>query len=127
MSIVLIVALLLGAVSPSPAQAQGNNRAVEVRVLDPEGLAITGAVITVTDAQGGTRRTAVSSAERFRIDGLAAGTYEVKVEADGFAGQTVTADLRNQTSASLEVRLQLGRAGDAVLVAATRTEQRLGD
>ena len=127
MSIVLIVALLLGAVSPSPAQAQGNNRAVEVRVLDPEGLPITGAVITVTDAQGGSRRTAVSSAERFRIDGLAAGTYEVKVEADGFAGQTVTADLRNQTSASLEVRLQLGRAGDAVVVAATRTEQRLGD
>jgi outer membrane receptor protein involved in Fe transport len=53
--------------------------------------------------------------------------YEVKVEADGFAAKTSSADLRSQTAASVEIRLELGRVGDAVVVAATRTEQRLGD
>src|SRR5262249_634206 len=128
MSIVLIVAIFLGVVSPGSAQAQGSaSRAVEGRIVDPQGLPITGARITLSERQGADRKTVVSSAERFRVDGLAAAVYDVRVEADGFEPQTVSADLRNQTSASVEVRLALGRAGDAVAVAATTTEQRLGD
>src|SRR5437773_10104307 len=128
MVILLILSLLLGAMSPAPAQAQGaNNRTVEGKVLDPQGLPVTGARITLMERQGSTRKTIVSTADRFLLDGLAAGMYDVRVEADGFEPQTVSADLRNQTSASVEVRLELGRVGDAVLVAATRTEQRLGD
>jgi iron complex outermembrane receptor protein len=128
MNVFLIFAILLGAVSPGSAQAQGSaSRAVEGRILDPQGLPITGARITLTERQGGDRKTVVSSAERFRVDGLDAAVYDVRVEADGFEPQTVSADLRNQTLASVEIRLALGRVGDAVVVAATRTEQRLGD
>ena len=128
MSILFILALLLGAMAPASAQAQGgNNRAIEGMVLDPQGLPVTGARITLTARQGSTQRTIVNTTDRFRLDGLPAGVYDVRVEADGFEPRTVSADLRNQTSASVEVRLELGRVGDAVLVAATRTEQRLGD
>src|SRR5262249_11914500 len=127
MSIVVVLSLLLGAVNPVPTQAQAPaNRSVEVRDFDPAGLPITVARITVSES-GETRRSVVSNAERFRISDLPPGLYEVKVEADGFAAKTSSADLRSQTSASVDVRLELGRVGDAVVVAATRTEQRLGD
>src|SRR5215831_20966642 len=116
MSIILVLALLFGAISPSPVQAQAaNNRAVDGKVMDPQGLPITGARITVREKQGNTRKTAVST-DKFRVEGLPAGLYEVRVEADGFAPQTVSADLRTQTSASVEVHMELGRLQDQVIV-----------
>src|SRR5438093_11820205 len=102
MSILFILALLLWAVAPASAQAQGgNNRAIEGMVLDPQGLPVTGARITLTARQGSTQRTIVNTTDRFRLDGLPAGVYDVRVEADGFEPRTVSADLRNQTSASV--------------------------
>jgi outer membrane receptor protein involved in Fe transport len=122
----LIVACLL--LVPAAGEArQANDRALEGGVFDTQGLPINGARITVTEQQGALRRTAVSSGDRFRVEGLAPATYDVLVEADGFDSQTLTADLRNQASTSLEVRLQPGRISEEVIVSATRTEQRLGD
>ncbi|MBI2149891.1 MAG: TonB-dependent receptor [Acidobacteria bacterium] len=117
--------LILGSVAH--ARQTTNNRQVEGKVVDSQGLAISGARITVTEQQGGFRKTAVSTADQFRVDGLPAAAYDVLVEADGFATQTVTADLRNQPSASLEVRLEPATLAQEIIVSATRTEQRLGD
>jgi iron complex outermembrane receptor protein len=125
-SLLFIAAALL--LLPGHLQArQGNDRQLEGGVFDTQGLPISGARITITEQQGSIRRTAISTGDRFRVDGLAPGTYDVLVEADGFDPQTVTADLRNQSSTSLEVRLQPGRISEEVIVSATRTEQRLGD
>src|SRR5262245_56429859 len=102
------------------------DRYVEGTVLDPQGLPISGAHITLLQ-QGAVRKSTLSTAEKFRINALAAGVYEVRVEAGGFDTKSVTVDLQNQPSASLEVRLDPGRIEQQVVVTATRSEQRMGD
>lgn len=91
------------------ASLAAQTRRVEVTVLDSQGLPIIGARITQTERPG------------------TPGVYDVRVEADGFEAQTVTVNLRDQSSSPLEVRLEPGRLSQEVIVAATRTEQRLGD
>lgn len=118
MSTLLVLALLL---------QSGGARQVDITVHDTQGLAIRGARITVTEQQGSGRKTALTTEDRSRIDGLAAAVYEVRVEANGFATQTVLADLRNQTVASLDVSLEVARVTQEVIVAVTRTEQQIGD
>ena len=120
-----LIALCFLFASSSDLRAQ--TRQVEGTVLDSQGLPISGARITLTGRQGSARRNAVSTADRFRIEGLAPGVYDVLVEANGFEAQTLTADLTVQSSVSLEVRLEPQRLSQEVIVAATRTEQRLGD
>jgi iron complex outermembrane recepter protein len=104
------------------------NRQIDGTVTDSQGLPIVGARITVTERRANLRHAStVSTTDRFRIEGLGPGIYEVLVEAEGFSPETLTADLTNQSSASLDVRLDLQRLSEEVIVAATRTEQRLGD
>jgi len=109
------------------AQAQAPSRYVDVLVLDDQGAVVNGARITLREEQGAANRLAISSPERFRFSGLAEKVYEIQVESDGFESQTLTADLRGQTSASLEIRLKPARFSQETFVSATRTEQRLGD
>jgi outer membrane receptor protein involved in Fe transport len=100
----ITLCLLFASATGLHAQA----RPVEVTVLDSQGLPISGAKITQTERQG------------------TPGVYDVRVEADGFEGQTVTVDVRNQAT-PVEIRLQPQRLSQEIIVAATRTEQRLGD
>src|SRR5436190_10065023 len=118
MSIVLALALLL--------QSAGG-RQVEITVRDAQGLAIEGARITVTEKATGARKTATSSSEATRVDGLSAGEYEVRVEKDGFTAQTTPADLKAQNSATVNVQLEVGGLSKNVVVSATRTEQEVGN
>jgi outer membrane receptor protein involved in Fe transport len=108
------------------AAAQGD-RALSGTVLDPQGFPVIGARVTITQEQGNVSRSATSTAEGFRVDGLTPGQYDVHVEAAGFEPQDVTADLRNAAAAPLELRLEPQRLSQEIVVAATRTEQRLGD
>ena len=113
----------LRAAQASPSSRDGR---IEGIVVDEQGLAVVGARITL--AQGGSvRRSTLSTAEMFRLEGLDPGTYELLVEAGGFESKSVTVDLRNQSSVTLEVRLQTGRVEQQVVVTATRSEQRLGN
>ena len=87
---------------------QAQTKRAEVTVLDSQGLPITAAKVTQTERSG------------------SPGIYDVRVEADGFEAQTITVDLRDQ-STPVEVRLEPQRLSQEIIVAATRTEQRLGD
>src|SRR5688572_6227569 len=84
-------------------------RQVDVTVNDTQGLIVEGARITITEQQGVLRRTAVTTADGARFENLAAAVYDVRIDANGFATKTVTADLRTQTSATLKVDLELAR------------------
>ncbi|PYS54196.1 MAG: hypothetical protein DMG13_09645, partial [Acidobacteria bacterium] len=86
----IVLAIVLRSAAALAAPQAGNTRQVEGTVLDAQGLPVSGARITVTERQGNARKTAVSTAERFRIDGLAPAVYDVRIEADGFELQTVT-------------------------------------
>ena len=118
MRIVLALALFM--------QAAGG-RQVEITVNDAQGLAIEGARITVTEQEGVARKTAVTTANAAQISGLNAAVYDVRIDAGGFATKTVTADLRNQTSATLRVELDLARLTEERINVVTRTEQQLGE
>ena len=115
-----VEAHILAAQAPVAATRQ-----IDGTVLDRQGLPISGATVTVTQKQGGLQKSAQSSTGKFKVDGLAAGTYDVKVEAAGFSGQTMVVDLRTQTSAPVEVRMEPAGSSEEISVAATRSEQRL--
>ena len=118
MRIVLALALFM--------QAAGG-RQVEITVSDAQGLAIEGARITVTEQEGVARKTAVSTTDSTQISGLNAAVYDIRIDAGGFATKTVTADLRNQTSAALRVELDLARLTEERVNVVTRSEQQIGD
>jgi outer membrane receptor protein involved in Fe transport len=121
-----ITAPIRFAAAQTPTGAAAD-RGVEGIVIDPQNLPISGARITIVQRQGSTSKTALSGTERFRLDNLAPAVYDVHIEAEGFEPQDLTADLRNEVLATLEVRLQPARLNQQIVVAATRTEQRLGD
>jgi hypothetical protein len=73
----------------SPAFAQGTTGAIEGKVADEQGLALAGVTATARNASTGFVRSAVSdSTGIFRLPGLLVGTYELKIELNGFATQT---------------------------------------
>jgi outer membrane receptor protein involved in Fe transport len=125
------LAIAAAVVVPSLCMAQGAapsaDRRVEGQVVDQQALPVPGAQIVVTQQQGGLRKTAVSSTEPFRIDGLAPAVYDVRVDAPGFAPKIETVDLRTALQATLDIRLETAGVAEEVVVTATRSEQRVGD
>jgi len=114
----------------SPALAQtpaANTRRLEATVLDEQGLPILGAQVTATLPAANLSRTAKSSTERFTLDGLAPGIYNVRISAPGFQIQDVKADLTTQTAQLVEVRLRLAGITEQLVVTPTRSEQRVAD
>jgi hypothetical protein len=100
-------------------------------VTDPSGALISGAKITATQpATGSQRTTQTSSAGLYSFSALAAGTYDVTVEATGFkqakfgavalaVGAVVTLDAHLQVGAAQEV---IDVSADAPVVETTRTQ-----
>jgi iron complex outermembrane recepter protein len=118
MRIILALALLL--------QSAGG-REVDITVRDPQGLAVADARITITEKTTGARKTAVTSTDGAHITGLSAGQYDVRVEKDGFTPQTVVANLETQSSASVDISLEVGGLQERMVVAVTRNEQEVGN
>src|SRR5262245_47671071 len=118
MRIVLALALFF--------QAAGG-RQVDVTVKDPQGLIVEGARVTVIEQQGTVRKATVTTSEGARVEGLSAGVYDVRVEANVLATKTVTADLRSQNSATLTVELPLATLSQEQINVATKTEQQISD
>jgi Carboxypeptidase regulatory-like domain/TonB dependent receptor len=72
--------------APSTLLAQINTVNLSGTVTDPQGLAVSGAKVTVTSNATGAERTATTnSAGRYELIGLAPGNYSVTIEAGGFA------------------------------------------
>jgi outer membrane receptor protein involved in Fe transport len=71
------------------ARAQVNTVNVSGSVLDPQGLAVQGAHLTLRNLATGAERTSTSGENgRYEIIGVAPGTYSMTVEAPGFAQLT---------------------------------------
>jgi iron complex outermembrane receptor protein len=118
MRIVLALALLL--------QAAGG-RQVDITITDTQGLAVEGARVTVTEEQGTLRRTVVSTSDGARFENLPAASYDVRIDAKGFAEKTAKVDVRNQNSASVKVELELAKITEERVNVVTRTEQVVGE
>ncbi len=116
-SAMAICALLLLLACPSTAAAQVS-AALSGVVTDASGSVVAAASITVTSVEtAAVRRTTTDAAGRYQVPELAVGAYEIAIAKDGF--QTIIrrgVHLVVGQSASLDVRLPVGRVAEQVTV-----------
>ncbi len=118
--VALVICAVLLAMS-SPAGAQVNTVNLSGSVLDPQGLTVKGAHLTVKNQATGAERTATSDANgRYEIVGLPPGDYTMTVEVEGFAVLTNSAlTLTLGASAEYNPQLQLKATAQTVRVEAS--------
>src|SRR5262245_60547144 len=110
-------ALLLVLLSASLAFGQASS--LSGMVFDPQGSAVVGATITVTNVATNAARVTVSSDEgTYQIPQLAPGTYRIRAEAKGFAVIVVEpVHLLVSTPVALHIRFpQVGAVNETVTV-----------
>jgi hypothetical protein len=112
---VAVLALLLSAAA---AWGQQVTAAVTGKVTDPTGAAVPGAKVTATDTERGTEWPTISNAEGiYNLPRLPVGTYNVKVESQGFqTAQQSNIRLQLNDVARLDFQLQVGSISQSVEV-----------
>jgi outer membrane receptor protein involved in Fe transport len=116
----LLFAAICLALSTPLANAQAVYGNILGTVTDPQGAAVVGATVTVTDVNKGTTdSTTTNESGNYSVTHLIPDPYSVKVEAQGFKSAeqkdvVVSAD----TGARVDLQLQLGSASEAVEVTA---------
>ncbi len=107
------------------AAAQVNTATLSGTVMDPQGLAVRGAKLTITNAGNGAERAAVSDdGGRYKVVGLTPGKYRVSIDGGpNFAAyQNDTVVLTVGEDATLDARLELKGVQQTVTVT-TETAQ----
>jgi hypothetical protein len=114
----LLVVLIL--VVPGASVAQVNTVNLSGTVMDPQGLAVKGAKLTIVNPGTGLQRTVTSDADgHYEIVGLSPDSYTLTVEASGFATLTNTSfNLALGTTPEYNPQLQLQSQGATVSVTA---------
>lgn len=127
-----ICCILAGVVTAAFGQAAAINGQIVGRVFDASGAPIGDAKVTAKNVQTGYQLTSnSSSAGQYRLPVLPLGTYQLEVEAGGFAGYRQSGIVLNAgSSATIDVTLQVAGVvsevvvtAGAPLVDATRTDQ----
>jgi len=82
---------------------------IEGKVTDPKGGAIPGATVTVTNQETNQVVTAVTDGQgQYKVEGLVAGIYNVKVSAKGFnPGSRDNVKVQDDAVAAVDVRLEV--------------------
>jgi outer membrane receptor protein involved in Fe transport len=110
----LVLALVLACTAL--ASAQGTTGTISGRIVDPQGLAVPGATVTVSGSQGA-RTTVTDSMGRFNVPFLTPGAYSVKAELQGFKtfdrGGVV---VRLEQTVDLPITMQVGGLTETVEV-----------
>jgi hypothetical protein len=107
-----IIACLLSL--PSFAAITGD---ISGTVIDPNGAVIAGATVTVKSISTGTVRTVTTSEiGQFSIPQLELGTYEVKIEKNGFKIHAENAVVRSGENTRLSAQLEVGTAESVITV-----------
>lgn len=114
--LVLVLALFVSAPPPAAAdEAAAASADLRVTVLDQTGAALITATVTVVDAAGAPHPAPVDDKGVARIDGLGAGTVQLKVEAEAFQSYDAPATLKKGTNA-ITVHLPLAGLTEDVVV-----------
>src|SRR5260370_6609018 len=110
----------LSVVLVGAAAEQSEGGGIAGSVLDSTGAAVTGVSVTRKGVDTGSiYKTVSSSSGRYRVNDLAIGHYDVKVEAAGFKTSLQTGvEIQINTVASLNVTLQPGDVKEEVTVLA---------
>src|SRR5713226_8683367 len=128
----LVLLLVLLTALPGYAQVDYATATLKGTVLDPQGAAVGGATVTVTNLSTGISRTVKTGAGgTFQFSALHPGTYKVQVEAQGFE-KTIASNLQLSVGQVVvnDVNLKVGAVTDVVeieaappLIATEQTQQ----
>src|SRR5712691_5121650 len=128
----LVLLLVLLAALPGYAQVDYATASLKGTVLDPQGAAVGGATVTVTNLSTGISRTVKTGAEgTFQFSALHPRTYKVQAEAPGFE-KTIASNLQLSVGQVVinDVQLKVGAVTDVVeieaappLIATEQTQQ----
>ena len=114
---VLAVAIVLSTVSLAGAQATTAD--LVGRVTDGSGAVLPGATVTVTHTGTSQMRTQVTSdTGDYAFNLLPIGTYDIKIELEGFKAQAARMVLASGDRARVDGRLELGTVSETVQVTA---------
>lgn len=116
----LVAAILFGSLGAVTAVAQFSS-GVEGTVHDSTGALLAGATVTVTDSRlGVSKMTTTSQSGYFRIDSIAASTYSVQIQMNGFeTWKEPSLTLQVGETRTLAPELKLGAVSTNVEVSAT--------
>src|SRR2546422_2491165 len=116
----LVLLLVLLAALPGYAQVDYATATLKGTVLDPQGAAVGGATVTVTNLSTGISKTVKTGAEgAFQFSALHPGTYKVQAEAPGFE-KPIASNLQLSVGQVVvnDVRLKVGAVTDVVEIEA---------
>ena len=115
---VLALVFAIGLLTPQRAFSQSGQGALAGNIQDPSGALVPGAKITATERNTGTVYDTVSSSSgAYTLPNLKTGSYNVDVNAPGFAPAQVTGVVvQVSTTSSLNITLQTGNLTQTVEV-----------
>jgi len=104
---------------PVLAQTTISTGSIVGTVTDPSGAVVSGAKVTITNkATGQAITTTTTSTGTYASGALTPGNYQVRVEGQGFKTTEFTATVQVNTTASGNVKLELGQSAQVVEVQA---------
>ncbi|HEY3026066.1 MAG TPA: carboxypeptidase regulatory-like domain-containing protein [Pyrinomonadaceae bacterium] len=114
-TLLLMVCLSLLALPLVVAHSAGGS--IQGKVTDPQGAAVVGAAITVTDLGTNQTLTAVTDQQgQYKVEGLPAGIYSVTVSAQGFSEGRRDEVKVNDAAVAVDIKLQIAPVEAAVTV-----------
>jgi hypothetical protein len=121
----LFITLLLLALSTGAVLAQTTSGSIAGNVADPNGAAVSGATVVLTDESRAFSQTATTDSEgRFVFPTLAPSTYKLSVEGKGFKKLERTSILlvANDKLSLGDLKLDVGQASETVTITAEATQ-----
>jgi hypothetical protein len=111
--------LLLVFLAPATVWAQAETGRITGRVVDAQGAAVSGAMVTATNTETRVSRTTMTARDgSYVIPNLLPAPYEIKIEMSGFAPLTRTIQMTVGAIANVDVSLKLGGVAETVQVTA---------
>src|SRR5215210_3490193 len=115
----LLLSLLLASALCVDARAQAVYGSIIGTVTDPQGAAVVGATVTVTDLTKNISRTAQTNEDgNYSITSLIPGRYQVKVEQQGYKTSTQEVEVKADVSVHSDFALEVGALSETVTVSA---------
>src|SRR5690348_4734161 len=115
--LVVLLVFLITTPAPSSAQVDYSTATLKGTILDPQGLLVGGASVTVSNLSTGWSRVVQTGGDGvYLVPLLPPGAYKIWVQAAGFAGATVNVTVSVGEIANSDVHLKLGPANETVEV-----------
>src|SRR4029453_4460489 len=109
--------LLVFLLAPATVWGRAGPGLITGRVVDAQGAAVSGAMITATNTETRVSRTTTTARDgSYVIPNLLPAPYEIKIEMSGFAPIVRTIQMTVGAIASVDVALQLGGVAETVQV-----------